>query len=74
MVTREVEDTVLRNLQLETLRNALAKLDANERRLIYLYYEREMTVREVGDVFGVSGAAISKRLKKLCAKLRDSVV
>ena len=72
-VLREVEDTALRNLQLENLRKAVKRLNADEQQLIFLYFECELTMEEIGGRLGVSKMAISKRLKKLYAKLRDSV-
>ena len=72
-VLREVEDTALRNLQLENLRKAVKRLNADEQQLIFLYFECELTMEEIGGRLGVSKMTISKRLKKLYAKLRDSV-
>jgi len=70
---RETEDTVIRRLQLESLHEALAKLDAKDRRLISLRYDDELTMEEIGKIFGVSKMTVSKRLKKLHETLRGSV-
>lgn len=70
---RPLEQSVLRNLQLENLRNAVAELNAQEQELISLRYDGELSMEEIGKVFGVSKMAVSKRLKKLHAKLRSSV-
>ena len=59
-VRRPVEDTVLRNLQLEILRKAVDGLGG-------------LTMEEIGTIYGVSKAAVSKRLKKLHKQLRGSV-
>jgi RNA polymerase sigma factor (sigma-70 family) len=68
------EETALRNLTLKNLRSAIATLDTDEKRLIrYKYYE-EYTHRQIGDIFKVSKMAITKRLKKLHTKLRDSMI
>ncbi|MGN8968458.1 sigma-70 family RNA polymerase sigma factor [Intestinimonas sp. HCP28S3_D6] len=72
-VRRPVEDAVLRNLQLETLRKAVGSLGGQDQDLIQLRYGRDLTMEEIGTVYGVSKAAVSKRLKKLHKKLRDSV-
>ena len=72
-VRRPVEDAVLWNLQLETLRKAVDSLDGQDQDLIQLRYGRGLTMEEIGTVYGVSKAAVSKRLKKLHEKLRDSV-
>ncbi|MCT4615887.1 MAG: sigma-70 family RNA polymerase sigma factor [Marinifilaceae bacterium] len=68
------EEAALRNLTLKNLRSAIANLDTDEKRLIkYKYYE-EFTHRQIGDIFKVSKMAITKRLKKLHTKLRDSMI
>ena len=71
-VRRPVEDTVLRNLQLETLRKAVDELGEQDRDLIQLRYGG-LTMEEIGTIYGVSKAAVSKRLKKLHEQLMGSV-
>ena len=73
-VRRPVEDAVLWNLQLETLRKAVDSMGGRDRDLIQLRYSRGLTMEEIGTVYGVSKAAVSKRLKKLHEKLRGSVL
>ena len=72
-VRRPVEDAVLWNLQLETLRKAVNNLDYQDRDLIQLRYGSGLTMEEIGTIYGVSKAAVSKRLKKLHEQLRGSV-
>ena len=72
-VRRPVEDAVLWNLQLETLREAVDNLGDQGRDLVELRYGRGLTMEEIGTIYGVSKAAVSKRLKKLHEQLRDSV-
>ena len=73
-VRRPVEDTVLWNLQLECLRKAVDDLGDSGRDLIQLRYGRDLTMEEIGTIYGVSKAAVSKRLKKLHEQLRGSVI
>ena len=73
-VRRPVEDTVLWNLQLETLRKAVDELGDQDRDFIQLRYGRGLTMEEIGTIYGVSKAAVSKRLKKLHEQLRGSVI
>ena len=73
-VRRPVEDAALRNLQLETLRKAVDDLGDSGRDLIQLRYGRGLTMEEIGTIYGVSKAAVSKRLKKLHEQLRGSVL
>ena len=72
-VRRPVEDAVLRNLRLENLRMAIGNLDDQGQDLISLRYGGELTMEEIGKVYGISKMAVSKRLKKLHEKLRSSV-
>ena len=72
-VRRPVEDAALRNLQLENLRKAIAELDAQGQNLLSLRYSGELTMEEIGQIYGISRMAVSKRLKKLHKKLGSSV-
>ena len=72
-IRRPVEDAVLWHLQLETLRKAVGDLGDQGRVLIQLRYGRGLTMEEIGTIYGVSKAAVSKRLKKLHEQLRGSV-
>ena len=70
---RPLEQSVLWNLRLENLRKAVAELSAQEQDLISLRYDGELSMEEIGKVFGISKMAVSKRMKKLHEKLRSSV-
>ena len=72
-VRRPVEDAALRNLQLENLRGAIAELDVQGQNLLSLRYGGELTMEEIGQIYGISRMAVSKRLKKLHKNLRSSV-
>ena len=72
-VRRPVEDAVLRNLRLENLRGAIAELDVQGQNLLSLRYSGELTLEEIGQIYGISRMAVSKRLKKLHEKLGSSV-
>ena len=72
-VKRPVEDAVLRNLRLENLRGAIAELDVQGQNLLSLRYSGELTMEEIGQIYGISRMAVSKRLKKLHKKLGSSV-
>ena len=68
-VRRPVEDAALRNLQLENLRGAIAELDVQGQNLLSLRYSDALTMDEIGQIYGISKMAVSKRLKKLHEKL-----
>lgn len=71
--SRVTEDTALKNLQLETLRETVDGLDERDRRLISLRYDEELSMEEIGRRLGVSRMAISKRLRTLNRKLNRAV-
>ena len=73
-VKRPVEDAALRNLRLENLQRAIAELDVQGQNLLSLRYSGELTMDEIGQIYGISKMAVSKRLKKLYQKLEDSVL
>ena len=66
-VKRPVEDAALRNLRLENLRGAIAELDVQGQNLLSLRYSGELTMDEIGQIYGISRMAVSKRLKS-CTK------
>ena len=66
-VRRPMEDAALRNLQLENLRGAIAELDVQGQNLLSLRYSGELTMDEIGQIYGISRMAVSKRLKS-CTK------
>ena len=72
-VRRPVEGAALRNLRLENLRGAIAKLDVQGQNLLSLRYSGELTMEEIGQIYGISRMAVSKRLKKLRKKLGSAV-
>ena len=63
----------MRNLRLENLRKAVSVLSDEERQLISLRYDQELTMEAIGKILGVSKMAVSKRLKKLHNQLKGSV-
>ena len=67
-VKRPVEDAVLRNLRLENLRGAITELDVQGQNLLSLRYSGELTMKEIGQIYGISRMAVSKRLKTLHKK------
>ena len=72
-VRRPVEDEALRNLRLENLRGAITELDVQGQNLLSLRYSDALTMDEIGQIYGISKMAVSKRLKKLHEKLGSSV-
>ena len=73
-VERHVEDAVLWTLRREILRGAIAELDVQGQNLLSLRYSGELTMEEIGQIYGISKMAVSKRLKKLHEKLGSPVM
>ena len=68
-----MEDAALRNLRLENLRGAIVELDVQGQNLLSLRYSGKLTMEEIGQIYGISRRAVSKRLKKLHEKLGSPV-
>lgn len=56
------------------MRQAVEKLEENERRLIYLRYVREKTQKQVADELGCNQVAVSRMEKNILAKLRKHMI
>ena len=57
----------------EELADAVSRLPEKERLVISLYYELELNLKEVGEVFGVSESRICQMHGQALARLRASV-
>lgn len=57
----------------DALRRAIQELEARERLLLAYYYYEEMTLREIGQLFDVHEATISRWLTKVQKRLRKLV-
>ena len=66
-------DAVIRNLTLQKLQDVIAKLSDSERDLIMMYFFQEYTMEQIGQKFGISKMAVSKQLKKLLNRMRESM-
>ena len=66
-------DAVIQNLTLQKLQDVIAKLSDSERDLIMMYFFQEYTMEQIGQKFGISKVAVSKRLKKLLNRMRESM-
>ena len=66
-------DAVIQNLTLQKLQDVIAKLSDSERDLIMMYFFQEDTMEQIGQKFGISKVAVSKRLKKLLNRMRESM-
>jgi RNA polymerase sigma factor for flagellar operon FliA len=53
------------------LRDAIAELPERERQILALYYEEELTYREIGSILGVSESRICQILRVVLRKLKE---
>jgi RNA polymerase sigma factor FliA len=55
------------------LRNVVANLPEGDRKLLELYYGEEQTLREVGNILGVTESRICQRLSGILSRVRASL-
>lgn len=65
-----LDDVVIDRLMCLRLREIINELKSDEKELLRLYFYDEQTMEEIGKHFGISKAAVSKRIKKLVRKMR----
>lgn len=68
-VAEGLEETVLRNICRDKVREALEKLPAEDARLIELLYFAEVTVTDTAKIFGCSRKTIQNRRKRILKEL-----
>lgn len=52
------------------LAKAIMQLPVKQKEAVLLYFYHDMTMREIGEVLGVSAPVVSKRIKQACARLK----
>lgn len=71
--TDETYLQVIHKMDLEKLRIILQTLSSDEQVLIELYYFRDWSMAKIGQYFGISKMAVSKRHKRVIKKLRELI-
>ena len=66
----DIADECIRNADVDRLAELIDRLDADERRLVYLRYAEQMGYKEIGQLLNISEAAAKKRGQRLVRKLR----
>lgn len=66
----DVAEQVINQIMLDKLRACLAVLTEDEMELIHFLYYEEKSETELSSFYGISQQAISKRLKRILAKLK----
>ena len=67
----DVCDTVVESIMTDKLKEAILKLTDEEQLLIYRHYYADIPGTELAEIYGVSQQAISKRVAKIRAKLKN---
>ena len=67
----DVCDTVVESIMTDKLREAILKLTDEEQLLIYRHYYAGISGTDLAEIYGVSQQAISKRIAKIRAKLKN---
>ena len=67
----DVCDTVVESIMTDKLKEAILKLTDEEQLLIYRHYYADIPGTELGEIYGVSQQAISKRIVKIRVKLKN---
>lgn len=60
-----------KNLLLDKLHTALVELSEEEHTLLVQYYSERMSECELSDIYRISQQAVSKRVRKILAKLKN---
>lgn len=68
-----IEEIVLKKIMLEKLREARKNLSSDEQLLLTLMYDEGKNMGEIGETFGVSQQAISKKHSKVIEKLKKLI-
>ena len=65
-----VEDAFSQMTMSDKLYSILEKLDKEEKEMIDLYFYKNIPQSEIAEKFGISQQAVSKRIRKICAKIK----
>ncbi|MBC8631695.1 FliA/WhiG family RNA polymerase sigma factor [[Eubacterium] tenue] len=65
-----IEDSIEKDELIETVTKALDMLSERDRLVLSLYYYEELTLKEIGEVLGVSESRVSQLNKKAILNLR----
>jgi len=75
---KQIEQKIIARRYREHLTHAMAaacnQLTADERLLLLLRYEADLTLREIAKSLGTHAPGVGRRLRKVQRKLRDSLI
>lgn len=67
------DNQLVKNELAKDIAQSIKKLNENEQLIISLFYEKELTMTEIGDVLGLTTSRISQIHKRAIFKLRESL-
>lgn len=67
----DIEQLIINSEEKERLHQAIRNLDDKDALIVQKYYFENKTMTGIGEEMGISAMAVSKRLKKIPAKLKN---
>lgn len=74
VISKELEETVLKKIEIEELRRAIQSLSKIQKERIYLYFFEGMTVRKIAEYQGVNRNAVWKSIQNALVKIRSGLI
>ncbi len=68
--TENVEMQVERKLMLENLKTCILLLPDESQKIIYLRFYENMTEEQIGEIYGITQQAVSKRMSRIIEKIK----
>ncbi len=75
-IAEEVSDQVMVEMEIEQLKSVLEELPTDDRTILLMKYQDEMSIREMADILGKTESAVKmkiKRAKEKAQRLRDEL-
>lgn len=69
-ITENVEMQVERKLMLENLKTCILLLSDESQKIIYLRFYENLTEAQIGEIYGITQQAVSKRIDKIKEKIK----
>ena len=64
------DDTELREIEAQRLRKALDKVSTDEKAILLMKYQEDLSIKEIADLFGVTESAVKMRLLRAKEKVK----
>jgi RNA polymerase sigma factor (sigma-70 family) len=66
----QLDDTELREIEAQRLRHALDKVSADEKAILLMKYQEDLSIKEIAELFGVTESAVKMRLLRAKEKVK----